>query len=193
MPHSFTTQQINRLGNSLVYLSNGVSEFNKTKILKLLFLLEESSVKKFGNPFFGFDFQIWKYGPVLKDVYIDLSEENPLLLKDFLKKDSSEFVPLVIFNDDEFSDNDIYLMDKIIEFAKHKNASDLVKYTHGDNSLWKKSALRYGILEQLENEHINSTDKNIDFSLLFEQDDFLKNKYESALENTEFINYLKGR
>jgi uncharacterized phage-associated protein len=191
MPHSFTPQQLNRLGNALIYLSKGVSEFNKTKILKLLFLLEESSIKKFGVAFFGFNFQIWKYGPVLKDVYIDLSEESPCLLKGYIRKEPFEFSAIKDFNDDEFSDNDIFLMDKIIEFARNKNASDLVKYTHNNNSLWKKSAIHFGILEQLEKENINSTDKNIDFGLLFEEDDFLKQKYESSLENAEFINYLK--
>jgi uncharacterized phage-associated protein len=193
MSHSLTHQQIEKLGNALVYLAKSVSEFNKTKILKILFLLEESSIKKYGYPFFGFDFQIWKYGPVLKDVYIDLSEDEPQLLKGYLTKVVDGYKPAVEFKDDEFSENDIDLMDKIIEFARHKTSSDLVKYTHDVNSLWRKSAIAYGILEELESENINSTDKTIDFSLLFEENDFRKARYESALENLHFINHLKSR
>ncbi|MBP6431602.1 MAG: DUF4065 domain-containing protein, partial [Ferruginibacter sp.] len=63
MHNSFTTQQLNKLGNTLIYLANNVGELNKTKILKLLYLIEEKAIKKFGYPFFGFNFQLWKFGP----------------------------------------------------------------------------------------------------------------------------------
>lgn len=190
----FTNQQINKLGNTVVYLSKGVSDFNKTKILKLLFILEEVSVKKFGHPFFGFDFQLWKLGPVLKDVYIDLTEDNISLLKNYIKRaefNKAEFEPISEFNDDEFSDNDIYLMDKVIEFARHKTAKDLIEYTHNENSLWRKSAIKNGVLEQLEAKELNSTEHLVDFSLLFENNSFLKEKYDNAIDNLEFINHLK--
>ena len=189
-----TNQQISKLGNALIYLSKGVSELNKTKILKLLFLLEEASIKKYGHPFFGFDFQIWKLGPVLKDVFIDLSEDPLTLLKDYIKRDdtnSKEFIAAHDFSDDEFSDNDIGLMDIIINFSRNKTAADLVKYTHSDNSLWKKSAQKNNVLEQLEHGTLTSTDYNIDFSLLFDENSFLKEKYEHAVENLEFIKHLK--
>src|SRR5258706_9819966 len=106
---SFTKDQINKIGNSIVYLSKNISDLNKTKILKLLFLMEEACIKKFGHPFFGIDFQLWKLGPVAKDIFIDLSDETPTLLKDFVKKDTinpSNFIAKAEFNDDEFSDND---------------------------------------------------------------------------------------
>jgi len=189
-----TSQQISKLGNALIYLSKGVSELNKTKILKLLFLLEEASIKKYGHPFFGFDFQIWKLGPVLKDVFIDLSDDPLTLLKDYIKRDDSnskEFIAAHDFSDDEFSDNDIDLMDIIINFSRNKTAADLVKYTHSDNSLWKKSAQKNNVLEQLEHGTLTSTDYNIDFSLLFDENSFLKEKYEHAVENLEFIKHLK--
>ena len=195
MANSFTQQQIEKLGNSLIYLSQHVGEFTKTKILKLLFLLEESSIKKYGHPFFGFNFQIWKYGPVLNDVFIDLSDESLSLLGSFIKRsphNNQEFEAKAAFNDDEFSENDIDLMDSIIKFAKHKTAKDLVDYTHGEKSLWRQSAIHYGILESLETQKTSSTDLLIDFSLLFENDSFLKERYLNAVENLHFINHLKG-
>ena len=194
MPNVFTNQQINKLGNTLVYLSKAVGDFNKTKILKLLFILEESSIKKFGHPFFGFDFQLWKLGPVLKDVYIDLSDESINLLKGYIKQNEynkSEFEAVSDFNDDEFSDNDIYLMDKVIEFARHKTAKDLVDFTHNENSLWRRSAIKNGVLDQLEAKELNSTEYLIDFSLLFDNDTFLKERYENSIDNLQFINHLK--
>ena len=194
MANSFTTQQIDKLGNALIYLSKNVGDFNKTKILKLLFLLEESSIKKFGHPFFGFDFQLWKFGPVLNDVYIDLSEDGLPLLKDYIKRidlNKSEFEAAKDFNDDEFSDNDINLMDTIINFARNKTAKDLVDHTHTDKSLWKQSAINCGIFEQLEAQKTPSTNYLIDFSLLFEDNSFLKVRYEGSKNNLQFINNLK--
>lgn len=194
MANSFTSQQIDKLGNALIYLSKHVGEFTKTKILKLLFLLEESSIKKFGHPFFGFDFQIWKFGPVLNDVYIDLSEDGLPLLSAYIKRNdfnNSEFEAVKDFNDDEFSDNDIALMETIIAFARNKTAKDLVAHTHAENSLWKQSAINYGILEQLETQKTSSTNYLIDFSILFENNSFLKDRYEDSKKNLQFINHLK--
>ena len=195
MQNHLTYQQVQKLGNTLIYFANNVGELSKTKILKLLFLLEESSIKRFGYPFFGLNFQIWKLGPVLKEVYIDLSEDNPDLLKDFVEKDALDnkiFKAKKDFNDDQFSDNDMYLLEKIKDFARHKTAKDLIDYTHEENSLWRKSAIKNGILQELESAEIKSTEHIIDFSLLFDNDELLKEKYMESVENIEFINHLKG-
>ncbi|AXY77461.1 DUF4065 domain-containing protein [Paraflavitalea soli] len=193
----FTKDQIDKIGNTIIYLSHGLTDLNKTKILKLLFILEEASIKKYGYPFFNIDFQLWKHGPVVKDIYIDLCEETPNLLKDYILRDSqttSNFVAKKPFCDDEFSDNDIEILDRIVSFAKQKNAKYLVNHTHDQNSLWRKSAIKYGILESLENELINSTDFEIDFNLLFEnaESNYFKERYEEAKDNREFVRQLKN-
>lgn len=195
MQNHLTHQQVQKIGNTIIYLADNVGELSKTKILKLLFLLEESSVKRFGYPFFGLNFQIWKLGPVLKEVYIDLSEDNPNLLRDFIEKDAYDnklYKAKGEFNDDQFSDNDIYLLEKIKDFARHKTAKDLINHTHQENSLWRKSAIKNGILQELESEEVNSTEHVIDFSLLFENDEVLKERYLESLGNLEFIHHLKG-
>lgn len=195
MQNHLTHQQIQKIGNTLIYLADNVGELSKTKILKLLFLLEESSVKRFGYPFFGLNFQIWKLGPVLKEVYIDLSEDSPNLLKDFVEKDLYDnklYTAKTEFNDDQFSDNDIYLLEKIKDFARHKTAKDLIDFTHEENSLWRKSAIKNGILQELESDEMNSTEFTIDFSLLFENNELLKERYFESQENLEFIHDLKG-
>ncbi len=195
MQNHLSHQQLQKLGNTLIYLADNVGELSKTKILKLLFLLEESSVKRFGYPFFGLNFQIWKLGPVLKEVYIDLSEDSPELLKEFVEKDPYDnklYKSKGVFNDDQFSDNDIYLLEKIRDFARHKTAKDLIEYTHEENSLWRKSAIKNGILQELESASVNSTEVTIDFSLLFDNNEPLKERYFESLENLEFIHHLKG-
>ncbi len=195
MQNHLTHQQVEKLGNTLVYLARHVGDLSKTKILKLLFLLEESSIKRFGYPFFGLNFQIWKLGPVLKEVYIDLSEDSPNLLEGYIEKadyDSRLYITKAEFSDDQFSDNDIYLLEKIRDFARHKTARELVDFTHEENSLWRRSAIKNGILQELESAEINSTEFVIDFSLLFENDEALRERYLESIETLEFIHHLKG-
>lgn len=192
---AFTKDQIDKIGNTIVYLSNQIVDLNKTKILKTLFLLEEASIKKHGYPYFGIDFQIWKLGPVVKDIFIDLSEESPSLLAKYIKRDEQNpqnFKAISEFNDDEFSDNDIDLLKIISHFVKDKSALSLVKHTHTQHSLWRKSAIKSGVLELLEEELINSTEFNIDFSLLFENNSALLKQFEEAKENLEFVRHLKS-
>lgn len=188
------TQQIEKLGNTLVYLANGVSELNKTKILKLLFLIEETSIKKNGYPFFGFNFELWQFGPVLKEVYADLSIDSVSFLNDYIQKDKydpSLYVAVKEFNDDEFSDWDLEVLEYIIKFAKNKIARDLVEITHAKDSLWTKTALKYGVLEDLELKKVTTTDYLIDFGLLFEDNEDLKNRYQAAVENLHSVTALK--
>ena len=191
----YTREQIEKIGNTIIYFSQRMDDLTKTKILKILFLLEEASIKKAGQPFIGIDFQLWKLGPVAKDVFIDLSsDENPVLLANYLERDSLDtkiFKAKTSFNDDEFSINDLRLMDIIVEFVKDKPASYLVKHTHSTNSLWRKSALQYGVLELLENELVNSTEFEVDFSLLFPQSSYLSERFEDSKENLEFVKNLK--
>lgn len=192
--HMPSTQQIQKLGNTLVYLANGVSELNKTKILKLLFLTEEASIRKHGYPFFGFNFELWQFGPVLKEVYADLSNDSVSFLNEYIKKDKydpSLYVAVKEFNDDEFSDWDLEVLEYIVKFAKNKIAKDLVEITHAKDSLWTKTALKYGVLEDLESQKVATTDYLIDFSLLFEDNEDLKNRYQAAVENLHSVTALK--
>lgn len=201
MNQQLSKQQLDKLGNTLIYLSNGVGEFCLTKALKLVFLLEENSIKKFGHPFIGIDFQVWHLGPVSTDVYFELIEEEMPLLGKYIKR--ADYNPEIIeaateFIDDEFSDNDIELMDEMLAFSKHKIAKDLVAYTHSENSLWRKMAIRLGILELLESKQMKSTTEYIDFTMLFDDDEnmpdreFMKDRYLTSLESLQFINHLKG-
>lgn len=192
---AFTKDQIDKIGNTIIYLSKNITNLNKTKILKILFLLEEASIKKFGFPFFGIDFQIWKLGPVPKDIFIDLSEEAPMLLSSYVKRDENNtlnFRGIADFNDDEFSDDDMEILKIISTFSKNKTASELVNYIHNHNSIWRKSAMQNGVLELLEQGLVNSTEYKIDFSLLFENNSYYLKHYQEVKENLEFTRNLKS-
>lgn len=181
-----TKEQIDKIGNALIYLSEKLDDLSKTKALKLIYILDELSIKKSGIPFFNLKYKVWKFGPVSEEIFIDLSSDTALLkayIAKFSDNDSTVIKPLRSFNDDEFSDNDIELMDFVVEEFGHKSAKELVQYTHRPNSPWYVTASRNSVLDLLEKEEINNTELVVDMGVLINHDERKK-----ALYN-EFLNF----
>ncbi len=177
----YTDAQLNKIGNTAIYLSTRIKGLSKTKFLKLLYILDEMSIKKWGIPFLNLEYKVWKFGPVAQEIFIDLSSEIKLLAP-FVKKEKNYIIPKGEFNDDEFSDNDIELMDYVIKCYGGKTAKQLIKYTHGPNSLWNNKAKKNGVLTLLESESIASTNYLIDMAELISDDPHKKAIYEDYIE-----------
>lgn len=163
----YTDSDINKLGNAIVYIAEHVPDLSKTKLLKLLYLMEEYSVRRFHTPFLGVPYEVWQAGPVIKDVFIDLSEQ-PVLLDGFISrivKDGKTFIVAATqFNDDEFSDNDMLVMDDILRKYAQLTAKELVRLTHKEDSLWHKTANRHNLLAAFREKRMNNSDYEINFS-----------------------------
>lgn len=65
--------QLNKIGNAAIYLSDRIEELSKTKLLKLLYILDETSIRKWGVPFLNLKYKVWKFGPVAPEIFVDLS------------------------------------------------------------------------------------------------------------------------
>lgn len=186
MPYiKLSKDQIVKVGNSIIYFSEKIGKLSKTKILKLLYILDELSIKRSGIPFFNLKYKVWKFGPVSEEIFIDLSSEITLF-KNYIERISEEgatiIKPIIDFNDDEFSDNDIDLLDFVIEKFGSKTAKDLVYYTHRKNSPWHNKVKENAVLELLEKEEINNTALLIDMSSLINHDERKKAVYEDFIE-----------
>jgi uncharacterized phage-associated protein len=168
-------KKLEKIGNALIFLSERIPEFNKTKALKVLYLLDELSVKKRGIPIFGLDYQVWKYGPVSPEVYFELSEDNSILFKDYIKlekgEDNTTYIkPAKKFDDGEFSQWEVNLMNSFVDQIKSKTAKQLIDFTHKEDSLWYKKAEEHNVLNELLNEQINTTKIEIDLSQAADED-----------------------
>ncbi|SEF42129.1 Panacea domain-containing protein [Flavobacterium urumqiense] len=188
----YSHDQIDKLGNALIYLIDKMGSLPKTSLLKLVYIIEEKSIEKRGMPFFNLDFEVWKFGPVCQNLYVEFSEE-PILLKNFIKKTNIKngfvFDKNACFNDDEFSDSDIFLIDEIINEFSGANCNDLVAYTHRESSLWYNTAKENGVLELLLNEEIPTTNLKIDFTELIKNE---PSKLEFYYEHKEFLNFVSS-
>jgi uncharacterized phage-associated protein len=163
----YSKEVIDKLGNSMVYIAKRVPSLSKTKLLKLLYLLEEVSVKENKLPFFGIPFEVWQAGPVAKDVFIDL-DVTPVLFGEYISIKRDDKATYIFaksdFRDDEFSDNDMEVMNDVIEKYGNKTATQLVKILHKKGSAWHKVAEENGLNEAFDKKITNSSSKEIDFT-----------------------------
>lgn len=186
----FTKDKLSKIGNAIIYMADNIPQLSKTKLLKLIYLLDEYSVKSFGIPFFDLEYKVWQAGPVNTEIYSELTSESNLL-KDFVKLKFNEKGECFIsskkaFDDSEFSENETELLEKIVNTYKNYSAKKLVDLCHRPSSLWYQVAKENGILELFENGKINTSDFIIPLS------DYIKDdNYKLALYNghKEFLNF----
>lgn len=189
----YSQDTINKVGNAIIYMSERIPDLSKTKLLKLLYLLEECSSIKNKTPFFGLNFEVWQAGPVEKDIFIDLSDNEPSLLRDFINIKSIEgrtyISSKIEFCDDEFTDMDIDLMDYVITKFGNKTASSLVNYTHREESAWYKAASDNQLIDLFNSKTINSSSVQVDLTHYLSGCE--KQFYEETKETMDAFNTIK--
>lgn len=157
--------RLEKVGNGIIYLATRIKPLYKTKLLKLLYLLDEASVRESGMPMFGLEYRAWRMGPVAKEIYVDI-DDGPHILKAFIhvvrdeKGDRVE--PAKAFDDGEFSDRDIDLLDKMATAHERRSSGELIDITHDPQSLWYKLVNERGLLQAFVQEQRNTSDLTLD-------------------------------
>lgn len=153
---SLSQEQIDKVGNALIYFAKEIPELYKTKALKLIYLLDELSIKRSGIPFFNLKYKVWQHGPVSEELFIDFSSDYLSMFDRFL---SFKFNSLgrilearIEFEDDEFSESDIKLLKEVCQTYGRLSAAELVDYTHRENTPWYKTASANNVLKLLSSE-----------------------------------------
>jgi uncharacterized phage-associated protein len=192
--HQYTPDQIDKIGNTIIYLTERIQPLYKTKLLKLLYLLDEFLVKKYGVPFLNLDYEVWQAGPVCSDIYQELNE-SPNLLEDYILLTFDEAGTKVSakrkFADGEFSDNEISLLEFVVEKFKYTPAPELVSLTHGESSPWYKAAQSNGLLELFEAKKTNTSNCKVDLSDLIKGDTLKEQRFKDFQEYYNTVKSLK--
>lgn len=195
----YTKNQIEKLGNALIFLCQKMQEageaVSKTHLLKLVFIIEEFAIKKYGIPFFDLRFDVWKLGPVSKDLFVELSEE-PDLLAPYISRqlvNGNVYIQAKkAFSDDEFNDKELDLLEEISKRFLYCTAKELINFTHRKDSIWYKTALKNGVLELLENGQMTTTDIQIPLHEVIEDEEAKLALYFSHKEFMMFSKSLKS-
>lgn len=179
--YKLTPEQLNKVGNAMIFLSTKIPGLQRTKLLKLLYILDEFSIEKSGIPFFNLQYKLWKLGPVPQEIFIELKDKLRHFDK-YIRIEADCIHPKSAFCDDEFSDNDIDLLHFVAEKFKHTPGKNLVEYTHRPHSIWRDTAQRYNLYHELESGEIGSTDIILDLGEIVKHDKHKKNIYRQYVE-----------
>ena len=186
----YGADQVDKIGNSIIYLADRINDLSKTKLLKLIYLIEETAVKRWGLPFFNIRFDVWKLGPVSRDLYEETSHRL-IGLEKYIEKtscDNSTYInSKADFNDDEFNGAELKLLEEIVNKFGDKSAKKLIDFTHQKESLWTKTAKEHKVLIDLQKGNRTNTDIEIDISQLIDED-WKKERYHSQVS---FLNHSK--
>lgn len=188
----FSEANRQKLGNVVNYIATHARYPYKTEVLKLLFLMEERMVKLYHVPFLGIPFSTWRMGPVSVDVFEELSD-GPVLLTDFIALEFNgqgiKVAPKQAFCDDEFSDNEIRMMEDVMAEYGGMNSEELIAETHKEGSLWHQTAEEAGLLNDFEMKRANSSNVVIDMARGLSDDE--RAFYEDTLNIRESANLMR--
>lgn len=191
---NFSEDNKQKLGYAIIYIAERTKRLSKTKLLKLLFIMEETMVKKFRTPFLSIPYEVWQAGPVPKDLFIDLSD-GPFILRDYVAtytaKNCTYIQAKKPFMDDEFSDCEIEMMNDVLKKYGNKTAKELVNELHKEGSLWWNTANKNNLLDSFNQGLSNNSDVQIDFSdALVDKE---KDEYRDSLAIHQTANFLKAK
>jgi uncharacterized phage-associated protein len=194
----YTKVMQSKIGNLLNLLSVRTSRLSMTKALKLLYLIDESAVIRFGVPVTWLDYQVWEKGPVAKEIWSEI-RENPQhgFLKNYIdiKREPNTFNPNIdeniylttskLFDIDEFSDNELEIIEEVLSQYGSKNTEQLVTKLHEETGLWYKSYIKNNLKNRFENRSKMSEIK-LDFKELIRENSIKISAYEAAMEALVF-------
>ena len=186
---AYSKSQIDRIGNLLVYITDKLGgNMPKTKLLKLLYIIEEEAIKKGGSPFTELNYLYLPMGPVstFVNTQIDKKKEPIINFIDVNKQGNSVLIsPKKAFDDSEFSDFDIQLIDNVLSVYGKMNGKELIEYTHREGSPWKKLNDQYQGSPP-------SDKRTLDLSILLEDENVDFSLREIAKEESSFLTYLRN-
>ncbi|GHT87795.1 hypothetical protein FACS189474_1540 [Bacteroidia bacterium] len=176
----------NLIGNIMVLLAERCKPLYHTKLLKILYLIDEEATKRTGAPITWLSYNVWQYGPVSEDVYFSkidgLNKFADFVRFDYIKGDQYIIKPITAFDDSDFSELDLQIIDDIIEKYGHLNAKQLVDIVHAKGSLWEKTKNASDIQFSKQNK---TSPVTLNFAELLHEDNFKKTIYYNTLENIE--------
>lgn len=164
----------------------------KTKLLKLLYLMEETMAKVYHAPFLALPYEVWQFGAVQKDLFAELSDGCPSILKDYIAQSKDgNFIAKKGFDDDEFSDAEIEMMESVMRKYGDKTATQLVSLLHKKDSLWYRTAKEKGVLSLFKNGQATTSAYTIDLSA--DLDECQKEDYLQTLAIRETASDLRSK
>ncbi|MBW3519977.1 hypothetical protein [Flavobacterium sp. NKUCC04_CG] len=166
----FDKNQLDKIGNTAVYLCNRIKNLSKARLLGLFYILDERSICKSGIPFLDLTYTVGQSGLNSTALFVDLASNSFFYLGDYIEEKHSEemdyIMPLQEFYDDEFTENDIALLDQMIVELGDKSQQELEEHFANKIALWYHTAKDNRVFVNLKLQPNSPTGFVIDMSLL---------------------------
>lgn len=187
--------QVNKelVGNIIILLAEKCAPLYHTKLIKMLYLIDEKAIKDSGVPITWLDYKVWQYGPVdpaifhIKDNFGEYV--SAIINSEYNGVYTTIIKPLRKFDDGELSDYDLDIINEVIEECKDKKACELVHITHKPGSPWDISKKR----NELDFSIANISDAKVDMGVLIESSPEKQARYKEAYDHMAFMSVLKSK
>lgn len=189
-----------KIGTLIAHLAGEIRDLSMTKLLKLLYLIDETAYARTGAPITWFDYKVWKMGPVAEELYNELRyaqniafHGETLNLDAYIRTekrttgDAGEQIFIYQVNPPDlgiFSGFELDLIQKIIDRFGSYTARQLINLLHEQDSLWHK-AVKNNQLDQNFKMYGSKSNHTIDFSELIQDDPILQMAAQSAYESMQ--------
>lgn len=139
------TYEREKLLNVIIYFANKTAMCGKTKLCKLLYLLDFEHYKQTGRSVTGLDYYAWEKGPVPVKLYDELSSPEDDLLESVELKEERvitykrlNIVAKGQFDESYFSKRELRLLENIAMTNAEKNSEQMVEITHAPHAPWTR-------------------------------------------------------
>lgn len=192
-----------KIGTIVRHFAVKIPHLSLTKLLKLLYITDETAMRETGTPVTWLEYRVWKRGPVPAEIYQEIKHGEKLTIGNHLislddyvyikrqespKRPGQEEVFIAAIGEDNLSllsTYEIELLTRVIQQFGNMNASELIDYLHEEGSLWHKAVQEHKLDTNFELFQ-NTSNCIIDFSDLIEHDELLKMAAQSAFESLAF-------
>ena len=134
-----------KLINAIVFFAGNTKYCGKTKLFKLLYLLDFHHFRDVGRSVTGLDYHAWKNGPVpfalvqeWDDLEPDLAAAIDIVPERVIDHDRQLLIPKVAFNDSHFTKRELRLMRELAERHQDELTKPLIGLTHEERGPWDK-------------------------------------------------------
>ena len=138
------TYEREKLLNALIYFVTNTQSCGKTKLFKLLYLLDFEHYKQTGRPVTGLIYCAWPKGPLPPDLNEELTEP-PTDLAEAVEIQmvqgyypTMQFKPKRTFESNHFSNRELRILELLSTEHKTKQSAAMVDITHAEGSPWHR-------------------------------------------------------
>lgn len=155
-----------KLLNSILYFSENVKYFGKTKLYKLLYNADFMHFRETGYSITGLNYFAWENGPVPYTLYNKLKDENlPDEFKDYIqivKKGNNKIIhkicPKISPDMSVFSKREKMILKKVSEYFYNYKANEMSEISHLKGKPWDKTRKYKGKSKKID--YVLSLDKS---------------------------------